>query len=85
MRRTSLLYGEMSEETLKSHLDFLQVRYPDMEVKEPRCEDANAIHCWNRFKKTYWEKKITTKTTLAYLRKHREFFEDSLTFKWSRE
>ena len=29
---------------LKSCLDFLRVKYPNMEVKEPNSEDGNAIH-----------------------------------------
>ena len=31
----------------------LRRRYPDMVVMEPVCDDGNAIHCWNRFKREW--------------------------------
>ena len=31
-------------------LSVLRAKYPNMVVLEPRCDDGNAIHVWNRFK-----------------------------------
>ena len=36
---------------LKSRLDLIRLRYPDMKIMDPVCSNANAIHTWNRFKK----------------------------------
>ena len=69
----------MSEKrVLKSPLDFLQVKYPEMEVKEPRCENANNIHCWNRFKRDLLGKENYYKNHFSLPEEHREFFEDLL-------
>ena len=31
-------------------LSVIRAKYPNMVVLEPRCDDGNAIHVWNRFK-----------------------------------
>ena len=35
---------------LTARLNTLRVRYPDMAVREPECDDPNAVHAWCRFK-----------------------------------
>ena len=47
-----------------------------MEVKEPKCENANTIHCWNRFKRDFLGKVNYYKNHFSLPEKHREFFED---------
>ena len=56
----------------------LRAKYPEIEVMEPECDDGNAIHAWNRFKR-----RIITKEN--YYRSHFtlpddtvELFEDLL-------
>ena len=41
------------KKVLKVQKKLLKCRYPDMVEMGPVCEDANAIHCWNRFKKKW--------------------------------
>ena len=57
-------------------LRVLRAKYPNMVVLEPRCDDGNAIHVWNRFKQ-----RVLTKEN--YYRNHfrlppdaEELFED---------
>ena len=57
-------------------LSVLRAKYPNMVVLEPRCDDGNAIHVWNRFKQ-----RVVTKEN--YYRNHfrlppdaEELFED---------
>ena len=57
-------------------LSVLRAKYPNMVVLEPRCDDGNAIHVWNRFKQ-----RVLTKEN--YFRNHfrlppdaEELFED---------
>ena len=57
-------------------LSVLRAKYPNMVVLEPRCDDGNAIHVWNRFKQ-----RVLTKEN--YFRSHfrlppdaEELFED---------
>ena len=38
-------------------LSVLRAKYPNMVVLEPRCDDGNAIHVWNRFKQRVLTKK----------------------------
>ena len=45
------------EKTLDKQIKTLRHRYPDMIVMEPVCDDANAIHTWNRFKKEWLKKR----------------------------
>ena len=61
-------------------LSVLRAKYPNMVVLEPRCDDGNAIHMWNRFKQ-----RVLTKEN--YYRNHfrlppdaEELFEDMLGF-----
>ena len=61
---------------LKCGLDLLLVKYPTIEVKEPKCEDANDIHCWNRFKRALLGKVNYYKKHFSLIEEHREFFED---------
>ena len=35
---------------LRNQKKLLRLRYPNMVEMLPVCEDANAMHCWNRFK-----------------------------------
>ena len=57
-------------------LSVLRAKYPNMVILEPRCDDGNAIHVWNRFKQ-----RVLTKEN--YYRNHfrlppdaEELFED---------
>jgi len=36
---------------VNKRLSVLRAKYPQMEVLESECDDANAIHAWNRFKR----------------------------------
>ena len=35
---------------LETRRRLLLDRYPNARILEPECDDANALHCWNRFK-----------------------------------
>jgi len=61
---------------VNERLSVLRVKYPDMLVLEPECDDPNAVHAWNRFKRGVL-------TRANYYRNHfnlpeeaRELFED---------
>ena len=51
-------------------LSVLRAKHPNMVVLEPRCDDGNAIHVWNRFKL-----KVLTKEN--YYRNHFRLTEDA--------
>ena len=72
---TSVLHDKMSEKSIKKRFDLLRLKYPDMEVKEPKCEDANAIHCWNRFRDLLGKENYY-KNHFSLPEEHCEFFED---------
>ena len=38
------------QRALENRLNLLHNRYPNMRLLEPECYNANALHCWNRFK-----------------------------------
>ena len=40
----------MSNRQLEKHKRWFKLRYPGMEVAD-KCDDPNAIHQWNRFKR----------------------------------
>ena len=46
-----------------------------MEVKEPKCEDANDIHCWNRFYKDLLWKANYYKNHFSFPEEHSEYFD----------
>ena len=47
-----------------------------MKVKEPKCEDANAIHCFNKFKRDLVGKINYYKNHFSLREELRKFFED---------
>ena len=64
------------QKKVDGRLSVLRAKYPNMVVVEPRCDDGNAIHVWNRFKQ-----RVLTKEN--YFRNHfrlppdaEELFED---------
>ena len=64
------------DRALKNQLELLRVKYPSMEVKEPKCKAANAIHFWNWFKRDILGKVNYYKNHFSLPEEHREFFED---------
>ena len=59
-------------------LSVLRAKYPEMEVLEPECDDANAIHAWNRFKRRILTKKNYYRNHFTLPDETVEFFEDLL-------
>ena len=45
-------------------LSVLRAKYPNMVVLEPRCDDGNAIHVWNRFKQFTLDCRLMLKSCL---------------------
>ena len=57
-------------------LSLLRAKYPNMVVLEPRCDDGNAIHVWNRFKQRVLTKKIYFRNHFRLPPDAEELFED---------
>ena len=56
------------KERLKSQLDLLRLKYPDMEVKVQNVKMQMPFTAGIGLRETSWGKKTTTRTTLAYLK-----------------
>ena len=57
-------------------LSVLRAKYPNMVVLEPRCDDGNAIHVWNRFKQRVLTKENYFRNHFRLLPDAEELFED---------
>ena len=59
-----------------ARLAVLRTKYPNMLVLEPECGDANAVHCWNRFKQGVLTKENYFRNHFNVPEDARELFED---------
>ena len=57
-------------------LSVLRAKYPNMVVLEPRCDDGNAIHVWNRFKQRVLTKENYFRNYFRLPPDAEELFED---------
>ena len=62
---------------LENHKRWLKLRYPSMEVAG-RCDDPNAIHRWNRFKREVIKRPNYYKNLFSLTKKKRELLETAL-------
>ena len=62
---------------LEKHKRWLKLRYPDMEVVD-KCDDPNAIHRWNRFKREVVKKLNYYKNHFSLMRENRGLLETAL-------
>ena len=63
------------KKALPKHLNILRDKYPNMIVKEPECDDPNAVHCWNRFKTDILTKHNYYRNHFSLPEEVRELFE----------
>ena len=61
---------------VNGRLSVLRAKYPDMVVLEPRCDDGNAIHVWNRFKQRVLTKENYFRNDFRLPPDVEELFED---------
>ena len=61
---------------LPGRTNVLRVKYPHMTVKEPSCNDGNAVHGWNRFKKDILHRDDYYRNNFNLPEDSRELFED---------
>ena len=64
------------KKALSKHLNILRDKYPLMIVKEPECDDPNAVHCWNRFKTDILTKQNYYRNHFSLPEEVQELFED---------
>ena len=64
------------KKALSKHLNILRDKYPNMIVKEPECDDPNAVHCWNRFKTDILTKQNYYRNHFSLAEEVQELFED---------
>ena len=64
------------KKALSKHLNILRDKYPNMIVKEPECDDPNAVHCWNRFKTDILTKQNYYRNHFSLPEEVQELFED---------
>ena len=62
---------------LEKHKQWLKLRYPNMEVLD-ECDDPNAIHWWNRFKRDVIKKPNYCKNHFRLTEEKRELLETAL-------
>ena len=62
---------------LEKHKRWLKLRYPNMEVAD-ECDDPNAIHRWNRFKREVIKKPNYYKNHFSLTKEKRELLETAL-------
>ena len=62
---------------LEKHRQWLKLRYPNMEVAD-ECDDPNAIHRWNRFKRELTKKANYYKNYFSLTEEKRELLETAL-------
>ena len=62
---------------LEKHKRWLKLRYPNMEVAD-ECDDPNAIHRWNRFKREVMKKPNYYKNHFRLMKEKRELLETTL-------
>ena len=62
---------------LEKHDKWLKIRYPSMEVAD-KCDDPNAIHRWNRFKREVIKKPNYYKNHFSLMEEKRELLETAL-------
>ena len=60
---------------LNAQIKILRIKYPNMIVKEPVCNDANSIHAWSRFKQDILEKQNYYLNHFSLPEESRELFE----------
>ena len=60
---------------LNIQIKLLRLKYPNMIVKEPLCNDANSIHAWSRFKQDILEKENYYLNHFSLPEESRELFE----------
>ena len=61
---------------LQKRINILRDKYPNMIVKEPECDDPNAVHCWNRFKTDILTKQNYYRNHFSLPEDVQELFED---------
>ena len=62
---------------LEKHKQWLRLRYPSMVVAD-KCDDPNAIHRWNRFKREVIKKPNYYKNRFSLTEEKQEPFETAL-------
>ena len=60
---------------LNAQIKILRIKYPNMIVKEPVCNDANSIHAWSRFKQDILKKQNYYLNHFSLPEESRELFE----------
>ena len=62
---------------LESHMQCFKLRYPNMKVAD-ECNDLNAIHRWNRFKREVIKKPNYYKNHFSLTKEKQELLETAL-------